>query len=180
MSPPERRECATKWGTRNGNPRKEREPSSDRAPIEPAWTVTGTRRRYEAKTPLFPTPCWRLSPKDGSVPANCVLSFRKSFYLPRTKTCLGRADVGKSGLRSREETESGCQGRDRHTRAVGGLLRGVRPTPFSRLPRPPAKGTGASAKAARGSGQGSLLSGYTARRKVSSAGAWPEGAASAH
>ena len=48
---PERRECATKWGTRNGNPRKEREPSGDRAPIRPAWTVTGTRRRYCADGP---------------------------------------------------------------------------------------------------------------------------------
>ena len=48
-------------------------------------TVTGTRRWYEAKALLFPRSLPAPLSKDGSVPANCVLSFRKSLTSPERK-----------------------------------------------------------------------------------------------
>jgi hypothetical protein len=64
----------------------------------PLWTCLifdGNKPPERGETHLFPSRCRRLSPpKMAQCPPNCVLSFRKKLYLPRTKTRLGRADIG--------------------------------------------------------------------------------------
>jgi len=82
---PERRECATKWGMHNGIRAKSANLLATGRRSGPAWTVTGMRSRYEAKTPLFPSRCARLSTKMAQCPPNCVLSFRRSFTSPERK-----------------------------------------------------------------------------------------------
>ena len=79
--------------------------------------------------------------KAGSVPAKSrALVFGKALPPPNENASRARRR-GESGFCDAEKKRSRAVQGETDTRAVGGLLRGVRPTPFSRLPRPPAKGT---------------------------------------